>query len=417
MSALSQRQKQILDFGNSPETKELEVYYAKPSIFSALGVSRHENTHSNFIAWLLTPKPVKNDHGLGDMPLRKLLETLAFICSSMPHAKGKLPLETANAIIAGAYTLSDIRVEREKYIGNGRLDIYLEGTIVIGDVPQPLRIVIENKVKSSEHDSQTGRYQEALKQSVSCPGIYLSVYLTPLNNREYERLESPECECKDFIQLNYQHLANLVITPSRDLASDERIKRYLDEYLHALGLPEIRQDKGDIIMAISKEEQDLLSRFWDKHKDLLMAALLSIGNYLPLEETEHKIVSEASQTLQNAVQRDLTRYTWKSLGKAGKNLPKSRLVLEIVTHYVNNHRSIALAELKMVFPDELQGGTFGVVAPLDAANAKDPARYYIKEVLNLSDGPVVVCNQWRVDNIQVFIESAQKHGYTIGSTG
>ena len=311
--SLALRQKQILDFVNSSEYKELDAFYSQSSLFNALGVSRHENTHSNFIAWLLTPRPEKNNHGLGDTPLRKLLETLALVCWSLPHSIGKLPPNVSNAIISGGYTLSDISVEREKHISVGRLDIYLEGTIAFDGESYPLRLAIENKIKSSEHDGQTGRYQEELQRTISRLGIYLGVYLSPLANREYEALNAPQCDAQEFIQLNYQYFADYVVVPCRDQAT-EGIKRYLDEYLLALGLPELRQDKGDIIMAISKEERDLLARFWDKHKELLIAAMLSMADFDALDDVEHEIVKNASATLKNVVHRDMTRYTWDFQG-------------------------------------------------------------------------------------------------------
>jgi len=414
------RNKQIIDFVNSVEVKHLNEYYSQPSIFGALGVSRHENTHSNFLAWLLTPKPTRNDHGFDDLPLRKLLEALALVCGSLKHATDKLEPNVANAIISGGYSLSNITVEREKHIGVGRLDIYIEGTIALDGAEYPLRLVIENKIKSTEHDSQTGRYQEALNRSISRPGIFLSVYLTPLNNRDYESLDAPECEAQDFIQLNYQYLVNYVITPCRDQAPEGSIKKYLDEYLLALGLPELRQDKGDIIMAVSKEERDLLSRFWDRHKDLLMAAIVTIGDHVPLDDAEHKIVSEASQAIEKAVQRDITRYSWGFSGKKGNsNLPKNRLVLEIVGHYAAKHPTITLDELKQIFPDTIQGGTFGVFAPIelaDSSNFKGHKRYYTEEAISLTDCSVAVSNQWRAENISAFIDCAEQLGYKISSS-
>ncbi len=417
MSSLSTRQKQIIDFGNSVEFKELDAYYSQPSIFSALGVSRHENTHSNFLAWLLTPKPEKNDHGLGDLPLRKFLETLTLACA-LPHSRGKLSPQFASAVTTGAYELSGITVEREKSVGAGRLDIFIEGRISFDGSEQPLTIIIENKVKSSEHDSQTKRYLEALRPPVSRPGIFLSIFLTPLANRDYELRSEPTCEAKEFIELNYQYLADYVITPCRDFAPEGSVKRYLDEYLLALSLPETRQDKGDIIMAISQEERDLLARFWDKHKDLLTAVILSIGDYVPLEDAEQKIVSQASQAIQNAVQRDTSRFSWEFFGGGGVNLPKSRLVLEIVTHYAAENGPLTLTQLKEVFPDKLQGN-FGVVASLADAmpsNFKGHKRYYTDEAVILADGPAAVCTQWRADNITGFIARAEKLGYIISST-
>ena len=412
MNMLAQRHKQILDFVNSTEFKNLDTFYSQPSIFSSLGVSRHENTHSNFIAWLLTPKPEKNNHGLGDLPLRKFLETLALVCVTLPHASDKISPNLANAITSGGYSLSDVSVEREKHIGVGRLDIYIHGIIKFDTSEFPLTIVIENKIRSSEHDSQTRLYQEALNQAVPPSEILLGVFLTPLNNREYESLDSPECESKEFIQLNYQYLADFVISPCRNQAPEGSVKRYLDEYLLALGLPELRQDKGDIIMAISKEERDLLSRFWDKHKDLLIAAMLSMSDSDTLDDSERETIKNASQTLSNAS----LRYNWKFSDGAGNNgLPKSRLVLEIITHYVQTYKPSTIGELRTKFPDSIQG-SFGVFTPMgsaDASNFKGHKRYYTDKPVSLPDGDIAVCTQWHKDNIINFIAAAEKLGYVI----
>lgn len=94
-------------------------------------------------------------------------------------------------------------------------------------------------------------------------------------------------------------------------------------------------------------------------------------------------------------------------------------MLEIVTHYAAENGPLTLAKLKEAFPDELQGGTFGVVAPLSAAapsNFKGHRRYYTDEAVILADGPVAVCTQWRSDNIVSFIACAEKLGYIISST-
>ena len=410
MNSLSKLQKQIIDFGNSVEFKELDAYYSQPSIFSALGVSRHENTHSNFLAWLLTPKPEKNDHSLGDIPLRKFLETLALACA-LPHSAGKLSPELSGAITTGAYTLSNIVVEREKHIGVGRLDIYLEGNIAFDGSEYPLTLIIENKVKSREHDAQTGRYLEALRPPVLRPGIFLSVFLTPLPNREYERLGEPTCEAKEFIELNYQYLADYVIEPCRDTAPEGSVKRYLSEYLLALSLPETRQDKGEIIMAISKEERDLLARFWDKHKDLLTAAMLSIGDCVPLEDDEADVMQKASQALKDAVQRDLSRFSWQFSGGGGVSRSKRQLVQEVIAYYALVNPDLTVSELCEKFP--------GAVAPLEVAKTKSAACYNLSEdnLIKCADGYAAVYNQWHKNNIAAFIAHAEKLGYIISSTG
>lgn len=409
MDSLLKRQKQIIEFGNSAEFKALDAYYAQPSIFSALGVSRHENTHSNFLAWLLTPRPEKNDHGLDDLPLRKFLETLALACA-LPHSLGKMPFELSASIATGAYSLSEITVEREKAIDAGRLDIYIEGQIKINDLTLPLTIVIENKIKSSEHDSQTARYLDSLRRSVSCSGLFLSVYLTPLPNRDYERLSAPTCEAKEFIELNYQYLADYVIEPCRDSVPEGSIKRYLDEYLLALSLPETRQNKGDIVMAINKEERELLARFWEKHRDLLTAVMLSIGDCVPLEDAEKEIVSKASNVIGSAVQRDLSRYSLMLSNERIYGLSKRRLVQAVIADYALNNHQITVSELCEKFPN--------AVTPLEVAKTKNAACYNLSEdkLVRCADGLAAVYNQWRADNIKRFISDAEKLGYIISST-
>ena len=305
MNQVAKRRKQIIDFGNSVEYRKLAAYYAQPNTFRIAGWSRHEETHSNIIAWILNPA---NNHGLGDLGLRKLFEALALICDTLPHAMGKLPTDLSNNFTVGSYTLSGISVIREKYIGVGRLDIYVEGYIE----NRSFCLVIENKVKSSESDAQTERYRVAINDAPSRPEIFLGIYLTPLGNREYEALNEPQCEAKDFIQLNYQYLADYVITPCLNAAPDS-LKSYFSDYLLSLGLPELRQQKGDIVMAINQEERALLSNFWAAHKDLLLAALSTLISDDILEEDELDNVQDALAPL-TATKRDKTRYRWKFQG-------------------------------------------------------------------------------------------------------
>ena len=51
----AQIQDLIVKMSNSEEYLELRKYYAEESFFKTIGVSRREEVHSNFIAWLLRP--------------------------------------------------------------------------------------------------------------------------------------------------------------------------------------------------------------------------------------------------------------------------------------------------------------------------------------------------------------------------
>ena len=60
----------IVAMSNSGEYLELRKYYTEESFFKTIGVSRKEEVHSNFIAWLLRPT---SNHELNYYPLQKIL--------------------------------------------------------------------------------------------------------------------------------------------------------------------------------------------------------------------------------------------------------------------------------------------------------------------------------------------------------
>lgn len=109
--------------------------------------------------------------------------------------------------------------------------------------------------------------------------------------------------------------------------------------------------------------------------------------------------------------RDKTRYLFN-----GNIYLKNRLVLAIVTDYVQNHPDIMLNELKQVFSKSLQG-SIGVVESANIAKFRSDynVRFFTKEdeVLHLFDGDAYVCSQWGILNIPKFVARARQLGYDI----
>lgn len=109
--------------------------------------------------------------------------------------------------------------------------------------------------------------------------------------------------------------------------------------------------------------------------------------------------------------RDKTRYMFK-----GNVYLKNKLVLAVVTDYVNEHPNITINELKEVFNKSLQGSIGVVESEMIARLRKDyEVRFFAKEneVLNLVDGKAFVCSQWGILNIPNFIARARQLGYEI----
>lgn len=109
--------------------------------------------------------------------------------------------------------------------------------------------------------------------------------------------------------------------------------------------------------------------------------------------------------------RDKTRYMFK-----GNVYLKNKLVLAVVTDYVNKHPNITINELKEVFNKSLQGSIGVVESEMIARLRKDyEVRFFAKdyEILHLIDGNAYVCTQWGILNIPNFIARARQLGYEI----
>lgn len=102
-----------------------------------------------------------------------------------------------------------------------------------------------------------------------------------------------------------------------------------------------------------------------------------------------------------------------------EKLDKSRLVLKVVTNYVNDQEEdINLYELSQAFPNEIQGSIgiankfYDVVKRYDGQANK---RHFVgeHELLDLQDGKVAISTEWGASNIDAFIQRAHELGYNI----
>lgn len=102
----------------------------------------------------------------------------------------------------------------------------------------------------------------------------------------------------------------------------------------------------------------------------------------------------------------------------GEMYGKGRLVLAVVGDYVSKHPHITFDELKVIFPDRLQGaqGVFSRPESIRERYAgKSNSHHFMKEseLISLKSGQITVCVDWSVDNIDRFIDAAMVLGYDI----
>ena len=77
------------------------------------------------------------------------------------------------------YEIEHINIEREKVINKvGRLDIYIEITLLILNVQYHIKMIIENKVESKENNDQTNNYFNHFNSIwLCCTNLALDAYL------------------------------------------------------------------------------------------------------------------------------------------------------------------------------------------------------------------------------------------------
>ena len=156
-----------------------------------------------------------------------------------------------------------------------KLDIYLQYKLTKKIAGRDtLEIFIENKVNSSEFDSQTLRYFEACDNGGHKRPFQLFVYLTPHPVRDmdkYYKLDK-KCtpSCSHYIHICYQDILDYVIEPmltNENVDADNKEK--LNEYVSCLELPAMPDEDSTLssndlsIMAISKREKQLVNLFME----------------------------------------------------------------------------------------------------------------------------------------------------------
>ncbi len=423
----------IVKMSNSSEYLELKKYYSEESFFKTLGISRDENVHSDFIAWLLNPS---SNHELRYYPLKKFLQMLSIVYEKGNNEKAQFSEEYANKFLLEDYELtSGCRIAREEFIKevrgfekNGRIDILLELTFENSNKILP--IIIENKVLSTENDEnidgetkkmkkQTEKYFEWSKKRYAddkyCTPIL--IFLAP----DFEK--DINCKCDAFIKVSYQNLVDYVIEPCLIKISSNQARFFVENYLRCLSNTAINEKldkKEGRIMAFVGKEKELLEKFYEKNKELFEAILTMLSTDESLSDAErYQMKGALNVSISNG--KDNSKYSFD-----GAEYRKGRLVLAVVKKFVSENPKVTFSDLEKVFHRKLRGGSgvvqlFGSVAPADRGENGGTKRYFVEddEIIILDNGDkVLVSDQWggadKMDNFIAHVEEKLK--YTITKT-
>jgi PD-(D/E)XK nuclease superfamily len=217
----------------------LELTMREPNIFHALGIEHHEIRHSNFFAYLLDPR---ENHGLGDIFLRKFLRNIF----SDSRAQNRTLFD------ADLMDFRQVEVRREWR----NIDILI-------DLPDDV-ITVENKVDSSEHTRQLGRYKEIVEAEFGAKRKHF-VYLT--------KFGADAADVGDqavYINYSYSQIAEVIenILALYRKSISEKMVLYLADYLTTVKRELLMNDKlNDLAAKVYKAHKVALDFIFDNRPD------------------------------------------------------------------------------------------------------------------------------------------------------
>lgn len=218
----------LLKLVSENDLDRLENRLNKFNIFNILKLKNHEIRHSNFLGWLLNPK---ENHNLGSLFLEK------FLIKTISNAN-----EQEIITLGDLYSLdlSNFDVYREKW----NIDLLL-----LSKKEDKIAIIIENKIKSKEHNNQLNRYHQIIKSNY--PNYKLiSIFLTkfrddPENNTEY-------------ISVGYEDVFEILRFIKTLENIDPKVMDLINQYCDILE-----------VMLMDKEIEKLCKDIYAKHKDAI----------------------------------------------------------------------------------------------------------------------------------------------------
>jgi hypothetical protein len=214
------------------------------NVFDILKVSGNEIRHSNFLAWLLDPL---ENHGLRDKFVKEFLQEV--IKNDTKHENAlvqkseKSEAKRFDFIDSYLCDFSDIQVRRE----------YRSIDILCTSPKNKVNLIIENKIWSSDHDSQLHRYRE-LVQNEFPPREFANifVYLTPYGE---EPVEEPD---EGYYLLGYEQILEIIQGIGCGENLQDNVRFILDQYQENI--------KRNLLMTDNEKLKEIAAKVYAVYK-------------------------------------------------------------------------------------------------------------------------------------------------------
>lgn len=298
--------KKTVEFTHDKDVITLKEQYREPSFFEIISKARSETTYSSFLRWMFQ----LNSHKPEDIsPVMLLLDVII----NNQHISGQTlstsDLNFLTDVLSRNVKISNVMAETEKSVGEiareiqinhietetpenilkeavnskDRIDIFLECKYADRENnSSKFQVIIENKIDSGEGDTKGARGKEDYEKFSQTERYYFGtnrkdvpqffVFLTPSGANQ--KPNDPH-----FIHVTYQELLDHVIIPmlsSSSLSSKEKV--FLEEFRNELMFPNIENNKGRGVIAMSREQSEEITKVWRKHEDLIVKAIVAKVN-------------------------------------------------------------------------------------------------------------------------------------------
>ena len=313
---------------NISKNAELLDYIGRKNLFEMIGKTRNEGVHSRFIAELLSgvffmgqSRESTLIHFLDLLLYRSAKENKASEINA--HFKKRILTRSLSVENADSVCEQPVKEYQKMYNVNNtintdkndRIDIYIRYELTTPIAGRDtLEIFIENKVNSSEYDSQTLRYFEVCDNGGHKRPFQLFIYLTPQSLRNMENYYGLDNKykptCPHYIHICYQDILSYIIEPlMNDESLDDDKKAMLKEYVSCLELPAMPDAESQVpgnelsIMAISSRERSLVETFME---DAINRRVINKAVEAKLEEPLFSVTSmgelfNATEAMKEAV--------------------------------------------------------------------------------------------------------------------
>ncbi len=303
------------------ELEQLEKHLSKFNIFEAIGISKQELRHSDFLSFILDPA---RNHGLGDLVIKYIGKDIVSKYSGLP----------INAIEIDVLDLEGIEVRRE----------WRNIDILLIDKNQKILIVIENKIDSEEGENQLKKYTDRI--NTAYPNYRkLKVFLTPAGTKPSEN---------DWLPYSYKNIHDQlekVISSKKSVLGDEILNLIIhyNEMLRRYIMPDT--DIIELCKSIYNNHKEALDLIFENKPDFR----LDRKEYL-----QEKIINDErlilDQCSKKYIRFALPKWDEYKSQKAGSGWTKSGRIL--LFEFKNKNLSLSLVLRIGPGPDKIRESLF-----------------------------------------------------------